>query len=152
MRPEDKWTPSLLSAEALSAYTNAGLPATVFAVLETWGDTTLGMVSGNNKFFALSPTRVAELGLRSSDLMRLSPPGSRHLRGLTFNASALAKLGREGAATWLFRPDNKPSPAAWAYIAAGEMAERAHGLQMPGAQAVVAGAVPGRPRTCCLRT
>lgn len=118
-RPEDKWTASLLPAEALSAYDTL-LSGGGFTVLETWGDTTLGMVTGNNKFFALSPARVAELGLRSSDLLRLSPPGSRHLRGLAFTASALAELGREGAATWLFRPDGEPSPAAWGYIEAGE--------------------------------
>ena len=120
-RPEDKWTPSLLSAEALTTYT-ALASGDGFSVLETWGDTTLGMVTGNNKFFALSPGRAAELGLRSSDLLRLSPPGSRHLRGLTFSASTLAELGRQGSATWLFRPDGEPSPAAWTYIAAGETA------------------------------
>jgi hypothetical protein len=43
-------------------------------------------------------------------------------RGLAFNATALAELGREGSATWLFRPGGEPSPAAWAYIAAGETA------------------------------
>jgi hypothetical protein len=118
-RLEDKWTPSLLPADALSAYTALSC-SEAFTVLETWGDTTLGMVTGNNKFFALSPQRVAELGLRSLDLLRLSPPGSRHLRGLALSAPALMELGEQGAATWLFRPDGEPSPAAWAYIAAGE--------------------------------
>lgn len=120
-RPEDKWTPSLLSTEALTAYTEL-ISGGGFTGLETWGDTTLGMVTGNNKFFALSPARLRELGLVKSDLLRLSPPGSRHLRGLTFSTAALNELGREGSATWLFRPAGKPSPAAWAYIAAGETA------------------------------
>lgn len=120
-RPEDKWTPSLLNANALTAYTTL-LSGDGFTDLESWGDTTLGMVTGNNKFFALSSARVAELALAPSDLMRLSPPGSRHLRGLAFTTAALNKLGREGAATWLFRPAGEPSPAAWAYIAAGETA------------------------------
>lgn len=120
-RPEEKWTPSLLSAEALDAYTGL-LSGGGFTVLESWGDTTLGMVTGNNKYFALSPSRVAELGLESTDVLRLSPPGSRHLRGLAFGAAALNELGRNGSATWLFRPPGEPSPAAWAYIAAGEAA------------------------------
>lgn len=119
VRPEEKWTPSLLSAEALDAYTNL-LATGGFTVLQSWGETTLGMVTGNNKFFALSPARVTELGLSPTDLLRLSPPGSRHLRGLAFNTGALNELGRDGAATWLFRPAGEPSRGAWAYIRAGE--------------------------------
>lgn len=118
-RPEDKWTPSLLSAEAAASYGDlAAGPG--YTVLESWGDTTLGMVTGNNKFFTLSPARVAELGLRPSDLLQLSPPGSRHLRGLSLSPTALVELGRLGAATWLFRPAGEPSPAARAYIGFGE--------------------------------
>lgn len=118
-RPEEKWTPSLLSADALDAYTGL-LSSGSFTVLESWGDTTLGMVTGNNKYFALSPARVADLGLEPTDVLRLSPPGSRHLRGLAFGTAALNELGRNGAATWLFRPPGDPSSAALAYIAAGE--------------------------------
>ena len=117
--PEDKWTPSLLSADALRTYTSL-TSSEDFAVLETWGDTTLGMVTGNNKFFALTSARVAELGLPASDLIRLSPPGSRHLRGLTFGDAALAEMGKAGSAIWLFRPSGDPSPAGQAYIEAGE--------------------------------
>lgn len=120
-RPEEKWTPSLLSADALAAYTGL-LSSGSFTVLESWGDTTLGMVTGNNKYFALSPARVADLGLEPTDVLRLSPPGSRHLRGLAFGTAALNELGRNGAATWLFRPPGDPSSAALAYIAAGEAA------------------------------
>ncbi len=120
-RPEEKWTPSLLSADALDAYT-ALLTNGDFTVLESWGDTTLGMVTGSNKYFALSPARVADLGLEPTDILRLSPPGSRHLRGLSFGTAALNELGRNGSGTWLFRPPGEPSPAARAYIAAGEAA------------------------------
>lgn len=85
-----------MSSEALGAY--AGLHAgDGFTVLETWGDTTLGMVTGNNRYFALSPDRVRELKLQPSDLIRVSPPGSKHLRGLAFTDSALQELGAGGA-------------------------------------------------------
>jgi hypothetical protein len=120
-RPEDKWTPSLLSSEALAVYTEL-LSGPDFTVLETWGDTTLGMVTGNNKYFALSPARVHDLRLKPADLIRLSPPGSKHLRGLSCTAAALDELGAAGSATWLFRPAGEPSSAAKAYIAAGETA------------------------------
>jgi adenine-specific DNA-methyltransferase len=117
--PGAKWTGSLLSAETLAAYASLTKGAD-FTPLETWGDTTLGMVTGNNRYFALSPARVRELGLKPEDLIRLSPPGSRHLRGLSFTDSAWTELGGNGAATYLFRPGEQPSKAAEAYIALGE--------------------------------
>lgn len=123
-KPEDldaKWTPSLLSSEALAAFTTL-TRGDDFATLQTWGETTLGIVTGNNRYFALSPERVAELGLTASDLVRLSPPGSRHLRGLTLTESALDELGSAGSATYLFRPAGEPSQAARRYIEAGEVA------------------------------
>lgn len=125
--PADKWTPSLLSTAALIAYTDLTL-GDDYVHLEDWGDTTLGMVTGNNKYFSLSPARVAELGLSPSDLVRLSPPGSRHLRGLTFTESAWTEMGKMGSATWLLRPSGEPSKAAQRYIEAGETAgvERAY--------------------------
>lgn len=117
--PESKWTGSLLSSETQAAY--AELRASEhFTGLETWGDTTLGMVTGNNRYFTLSPLRVRELGLSTSDVIRLSPPGSRHLRGLSFTESAWAELGQQGSATYLFRPAGEPSKAALDLIAAGE--------------------------------
>lgn len=117
--PAAKWTGSLLSTEALAAY-SALAAGDGFTNLEAWGDTTLGMVTGNNRYFALSPARVDELELSSDDLIRLSPPGSRHLRGLSFTKSAWSEMGETGSATYLFRPSGEPSRAAAAYIAAGE--------------------------------
>lgn len=119
--PGGKWTPSLMSAASLTAYTDLTTSES-YSVLETWGDTTLGMVTGNNKYFALSPARAAELRLQKTDLIRLSPPGSRHLRGMTFTESGRKELGQEGSATYLFRPSGDPSKAAATYIAAGEIA------------------------------
>lgn len=119
--PEAKWTPSLLSREALSAYATL-THGDDFATLHAWGETTLGIVTGNNRYFALSPARAAELHLKGSDVLRLSPPGSRHLRGLTFTENALSALGKAGSATYLFRPSGEPSKAARRYIEAGEVA------------------------------
>jgi len=119
--PSDKWTPSLLGPEVLTAYSSL-LTSGDFVGLEAWGDTTLGMVTGNNRYFALSAERVKELGLAPSDLVSLSPPGSAHLRGLTFGTRALNEMARRGSPVWLFRPSGEPSAAAVAYIAAGEIA------------------------------
>ncbi|MEG9250312.1 N-6 DNA methylase [Arthrobacter sp. Soc17.1.1.1] len=119
--PAGKWTGLLVAADAIEPLQNLRT-AGHFTDLEAWGDTTLGMVTGNNSFFALSPARVAELGLSRGDLVRLSPPGSAHLRGLDLSTSKMTSLGRQDKATWLFRPSADPSPAAQAYIDTGHRA------------------------------
>jgi adenine-specific DNA-methyltransferase len=120
-RPEGKWTPSLLPPLALEAYAEM-VAHDAFTTLVTWGDTTLGMVTGNNRYFSLSPARANELGLSASDTIPLSPPGSSHLRGLTFSELAWKEMGTADRATLLFRPSGEPSTAAAAYIEAGEAA------------------------------
>jgi adenine-specific DNA-methyltransferase len=118
-RPEGKWTPSLLSPTALKAYAEI-IEHESITTLESWGDTTLGMVTGNNKYFALSPMRIRELGLAARDTIRLSPPGSTHLRGLAFSELAWRELGKADRPTLLFRPPDSLSAAAQAYIDAGK--------------------------------
>lgn len=117
--PSAKWSGSTVSPEAAGIYAKLVLDGR-FAALKTWGETTLGMVTGNNKYFALSPAEVSELELRPTDVLRLSPPGSSHLRGLEFSTRAHTELGRAGKRTILFRPSGKPSEAAWRYIRQGE--------------------------------
>ncbi len=119
--PSDKWVSGLVGAAPvgqLHALADSGR----FVTLDRWGDTTLGMVTGNNGFFALSPARVRELGLRPADLLPLSPPGSAHLRGLTLTTAQLTRLGQDGKAVHLFRPAGAGSTAAQRYIAAGHAA------------------------------
>ncbi|PKZ62837.1 SAM-dependent methyltransferase [Gordonia terrae] len=103
-----KWTPALLPATAFEAYSTLA-DAAEFAVLQTWGETTLGAVTGRNQYFALSPAQARKLRLRDSETVRLSPPGSRHLRGLSLSTEALHRLGDDGAQTLLFRPGNERS-------------------------------------------
>ena len=66
-----------------------------FTELETWGDTTLGHGYRQQPLlrFALPQTASASYASGPADLVPLSPPGSRHLRGLTFTSSALDELG-----------------------------------------------------------
>ena len=114
-----KWTSALLPTASAAAYA-AATSGAGFSTLHGWGETTLGMVTGANKFFTLTPAQAGALGLRDDELLPLSPPGSRHLRGLSFTAHMRAELGREGSATFMFRPSADPSPAARAYIQQGE--------------------------------
>ena len=121
-RDGGRWSPGLLSTQGLEAYLGSST-SNDFGVLMDWGDTTLGMVTGNNKYFALAAAEVAQLGLSADDVIPLSPPGSRHLRGLVFTKAFHQSLSVDGAPTWLFRPKSEPSAAAWEYIKHGECIE-----------------------------
>lgn len=114
----DKWTRSLVTNGATSVVDDLQ-DAGLFTALRAWGRINLGAVTGNNRYFSLSPAQAASLGLQRSDVVRLSPPGSAHLRALTLNRLDYKKLGDRDASTLLFRP-TAPSPAAWHYIADGE--------------------------------
>jgi len=116
--PAGKWTGSLVDQAALDALGSL-MSGGHFAPLEAWGDTTLGIVTGNNKYFAVSPARAKELGLRSRELLPLSPPGSAHLRGLALTPERLVNLGKDGQSTLLFYPRPRPSKEAEGYIADG---------------------------------
>ena len=117
-----RWTPALLPGAVLAAYTAATAGAGM-GTLAGWGETTLGAVTGNNGYFALTPERARAAGLEQArDLVQISPPGSRHLRGLALTRPGWAELGRHGRSVWLFRPAGDPSPAGRAYVAAGEAA------------------------------
>lgn len=117
--PSGKWSGSIVdpnAVEPLRTLREAG----AFTDLEAWGDTTLGIVTGNNRYFALSPERAAHLGLPRRELLRLSPPGSAHLRGLSLTSAQLTRLGEEGKSTLLFAPRGPLSDAAEAYVQEGE--------------------------------
>ncbi|MEE6289276.1 N-6 DNA methylase, partial [Georgenia sp. MJ173] len=116
--PAGKWTGSLVGMAATEPLRSLAASGT-FTCLEAWGDTTLGIVTGANNYFTLSPARVRELGLARRELLRLSPPGSAHLRGLVLSTDMLSRLGAAGKATYLFYPDENPSPEALRYIEMG---------------------------------
>lgn len=120
--PAGKWTDSLVPPDAVDPV-NSLLRHGRFTRLEAWGDTTLGIVTGNNQYFTLSPQRTREIGLPDDELLPLSPPGSSHLRGLALTDDQLDRLGRQGRATSLFYPSEVPSAAARAYIADGHTAQ-----------------------------
>lgn len=121
-RVGERWSSLHLSDLGEAAYRKV-LAAPGFVDLEAWGDTTLGMVTGANRYFALTGAEAARLKLPGRELLRLSPPGSRHLRALSLSTKNLDALDGEGAPTWLFRPAGSPSPSAARYIAEGEAAQ-----------------------------
>lgn len=116
--PSARWTPLHIRDATVEAITDL-IPSGAFVPLQELGDTTLGMVTGANRFFTLSPRRVRELGIPQRDLLRVSPPGSSHLRGLALTNSAMTRLGQDGQATWLLYPSKNPAPETLAYIESG---------------------------------
>lgn len=117
---DSKWTAALLPSAAFEIY-QAFAEGEHFDPLLGWGETYLGAVTGNNAFFTLTNAEAAELGLSSAEVLRISPPGSRHLRGLTFAEHAWKQLAKEGKRCYLFSPSvENPSAAALRYIKKGE--------------------------------
>lgn len=117
---EDKWLRALLPSEGLRTYREV-LASEAIESLADWGTTYLGIVTGNNRYFTLTGQDARELGFSHTELLRISPPGSRHLRGLTFTRRAWTNLSGEDRRTYLFFPDlQRPSDAALRYVSAGE--------------------------------
>ncbi|KYF85862.1 hypothetical protein BE17_40430 [Sorangium cellulosum] len=122
---DDKWTEALLPSGAANIYA-AVTSGSDFNTLKDWGSIDLGMVTGSNDFFTLTAAQVVELGLRESETVRISPPGSRHLRGLVFSDRTFDEMAKDGSRVYLFYPDkDKPSKAAQRYIELGE-SQRIH--------------------------
>ena len=70
---------------------------------------------------SIQQDQVRALGLRSSELLPICPPGSRHLRGLNFTKRAWSDMAASGARVYLFDPNqNRISKAASKYISDGE--------------------------------
>ena len=117
---DDKWTPALVAQDAFAIYET--LVGESCERLATWGRAYLGAVTGNNKFFSLTVAEARHHGLREADLIRISPPGTRHLRGLTFTKALWGQLAGAGARCLLLSPEEAPSEAAMRYIANAERA------------------------------
>lgn len=116
---EGKWTDLLLSEEQRQLLRD--VEARFFVPLSSYGAPTLGTVTGANDFFALDEYTRERLGLREDQLVRISPPGTKHLSGLSLSPSQWERLRYDGLAVWLFRPeDSDASEAVKAYVAHGE--------------------------------
>ncbi len=118
---DGKWSHALLKSDAWQCYqrlTNCG----AMERLKGWGRAYLGAVTGDNGYFTLRDKDIAEYGLSPErDYIPISPPGSRHLRGLEFSESAWRHLRTDGKRCWLFWPrPGRVTAAAQRYITRGE--------------------------------
>ena len=119
-KENDKWIPALVEADAFETYSE--LVEEHFESLAVWGDAYLGAVTGNNKFFSLTVSEANSRGLGEDDVIKISPPGTRHLRGWTFTKAAWGQLAGDGARCLLLYPTETLSDAAQKYISEAEEA------------------------------
>lgn len=119
-RATDKWTTALIGADELDVY-RTFVDSADFERLIDWGDSYLGIVTGNNAFFTLTQREADLCGLTEGELVKISPPGSRHLRNLAFTASEWRSLAAAGKRCLLFSPASDAlSDAASRYVQRGE--------------------------------
>lgn len=114
-----KWTDLWLTVQQRQLYKKVA--GRRFVNLDDYGAPELGTVTGNNDFFTLSETTKQQFGLEEDQLLKVSPPGTRHLTGLTFSASQWNSLREQGEPVWLLRPEaNDERPGLCRYITLGE--------------------------------
>lgn len=117
-----RWT-SLISGGGAVELISDQVAAGNFTPLATWGATRLGAVTGANKFFAITEAdRLAER-IPESEVVRISPPGSKHLRNLELSTEGWRELTEDGLPTLLFRPNESPSAPARRKLRRGAAAE-----------------------------
>jgi len=116
---EGKWTDLLLPHRQRQLFKR--VVAEHFVPLSAYGTTELGIVTGANAFFTLSESTRLRFGLYEDQLVRISPPGTRHLQGTTFSRQQWRSLREMGERVWLLRPEaDDDRPGLRAYIASGE--------------------------------
>jgi adenine-specific DNA-methyltransferase len=121
LRDDGKWTDLILSNDARQLYRKVS--SAKFTRLDTYGTPELGTVTGANSFFALSEVTRRTYDLDEELLKRISPPGTKHLKGLVFSRAQWEGLKLAGQRVWLLHPDpNAHSAALRAYLKVGEAA------------------------------
>jgi adenine-specific DNA methylase len=115
---EGKWSDLLLTADDRRLIKYA---LSLMGELHDYGTTELGTVTGANGFFTLNEALRLKYGIDTKHLKAISPPGTKHLRGLSFTKGRWTELKQLGERVWLLHPDPKARQAGLRkYIAEGE--------------------------------
>ena len=92
-----------------------------FVSLEEYGRPELGTVTGANSFFTLTETTRRRHGLAENQLLKISPPGTKHLRGTSFPERDWQRLRELDERVWLLWPNaDDDSVQLMEYLAVGE--------------------------------
>jgi hypothetical protein len=116
---EGKWSDLALPLDTRQLFKSVALERMVR--LDTYGTPELGTVTGANDYFALSEVTRKKYGIHEKHLKRISPPGTRHLKGLTFSRAQWEELKLAGDRVWLLHPEaTARSKGLSEYITHGE--------------------------------
>jgi len=119
LRDDGKWTDLILPTEARQLFRQ--IAADRFARLDSYGTPELGTVTGANDYFALSEVTRRKWYLDERLFKTISPPGTKHLKGLSFTRAQWEELKLAGQRVWLLYPDPKSKSAALKeYVKYGE--------------------------------
>jgi len=99
---EGKWTDLLLPIRQRQLFKRVA--AHGFASLDEYGAPELGTVTGANGYFAMSESTRQEHRLQPDQLARISPPGTKHLRGLSFTAKDWSSVRDADLPVWMLYP------------------------------------------------
>lgn len=100
---DGKWTDLLLPLHQRRLFRRVA--DSYYTPLAEYGAPELGTVTGGNDFFALSDATRREYGLTDAQVKPICPPGSRHLKGLSFGRADWRALQERGERVWLLQPD-----------------------------------------------
>lgn len=113
-----KWTHLTLTSEENRLYRKV---KDLMAPLSTYGQPELGTVTGGNDFFTMTEATRRRYGIPEKHLKPISPPGTRHLTGLTFSRVDWEELKATKGRVWLLHPEATAKGAGLErYIAYGE--------------------------------
>jgi adenine-specific DNA-methyltransferase len=102
---DGKWTDLILPHGSRQLFRRVATEQ--FTRLDTYGTPELGTVTGANEFFAISEVTRRKYNLPENLLRPISPPGTRHLKGLAFTRAQWEELRLAGQRVWLLCPDPK---------------------------------------------
>lgn len=115
---EGKWSDLILPRSTRSALKRVSERMTR---LDGFGTPELGSVTGANNYFAISEVTRKKYGIDPKHLQRISPPGTKHLKGLEFGRMHWETLKAQGERVWLLSPHPKARSAGLKrYIEEGE--------------------------------
>jgi adenine-specific DNA-methyltransferase len=89
--------------------------------LGSYGPPELGTVTGANDYFTMTDATRRQWKIPEKHLLRVSPPGTRHLSGLEFGRVEWEELRATKGRVWLLYPeDDARTPGLTRYLADGE--------------------------------
>jgi adenine-specific DNA-methyltransferase len=121
-----KWTDLLLPNQQRMLFKN--ITAEHFSALSSYGRPELGTVTGANHYFTMSETTRRQYQLlEGQDVVKVCPPGTKHLQGLAFTVARWAELRDAGDRVWMLYPGlESPTLAGYLELGRRQQVEQAY--------------------------